>query len=280
MYNYQKYIGLTKGVLTITDIISISENKKRVIVKCKCSKCGQYSETRLDRFTIKSNYATHYCAKCRDRYFLEEAKSRYVGKNNGTLTCIDVVYRPMNLHNKYMAVCKCSRCGETSEVRPDRLYDTGIYTPKACSNCIKDLHKTITSKRYLKLSNKNTTKEYEEVRHDNKRLLSIYNGAKERNIEVELSKQEFIELLHKDCFYCRKPHADGIDRIDSKKNYSKDNVVPCCGICNIMKNKFSQEVFFSHVKSIYERHCTNKSSSTISKESTSQANGDGKGENP
>ena len=38
MYNYLKYIGLTKGVLTITDIISVSENKKRVLVRCLCSK--------------------------------------------------------------------------------------------------------------------------------------------------------------------------------------------------------------------------------------------------
>ena len=52
MYNYLKYIGLTKGVLTITDIISVSENKKRVLVRCLCSKCGHYSEVRLDRFTI------------------------------------------------------------------------------------------------------------------------------------------------------------------------------------------------------------------------------------
>jgi hypothetical protein len=27
----------------------------------------------------------------------------------------------------------------------------------------------------------------------------------------------------------------GLDRIDSKKGYTKDNCVPCCGFCNNLK---------------------------------------------
>lgn len=43
-----------------------------------------------------------------------------------------------------------------------------------------------------------------------------------------------------------------------------------------MKNKFSEDMFLSKIKQIY--HNLIKSSTTISKESTSQANGDGNGE--
>ena len=68
----------------------------------------------------------------------------------------------------------------------------------------------------------------------------------------------------------------GIDRIDSTKGYSKDNCVSCCKMCNIMKNKFSKEDFLNKVESIYNYYI--KSSTTISKESTLQANGSGNGE--
>lgn len=43
-----------------------------------------------------------------------------------------------------------------------------------------------------------------------------------------------------------------------------------------MKNKFSKEDFINKVKSIYNNYI--KSSTTISKESTLQANGNGNGE--
>ena len=132
MYNYLKYIGLTKGVLTITDIISVSENKKRVLVRCLCSKCGHYSEVRLDRFTITAPYAEHYCKHCKDTYFLERAKSKYVGKINGVLECIDVI----RLGNQIKAVCKCRNCKSITIVRPDRLFSSAI--PKSCEHCIKD----------------------------------------------------------------------------------------------------------------------------------------------
>lgn len=43
-----------------------------------------------------------------------------------------------------------------------------------------------------------------------------------------------------------------------------------------MKNKYSISTFLNKVKQIYSNH--NEGSTTISKESTSQANGDGNGE--
>lgn len=274
MYNYLKYIGLTKGVLTITDIISVSENKKRVLVRCLCSKCGHYSEVRLDRFTIAAPYAEHYCKYCKDTYFLERAKSKYVGKINGVLECIDVI----RLGNQIKVVCKCKNCKSITIVRPDRLSSSAI--PKSCEHCIKDLQRHITTSRYMNASRTDTLKKYREIHHDDVRIRSIKSGAKERGLSFNLTNENVKQLLHESCYYCGTPHADGIDRIDSFKPYSEDNVVPCCKVCNIMKNKFSMETFMEHIKAIYERHCTNESSSTISKESTSQANGDGSEGNP
>jgi uncharacterized Fe-S cluster-containing MiaB family protein len=105
-------------------------------------------------------------------------------------------------------------------------------------------------------------------------------------------------LIHQSCFYCgtaptqrqirygrkdKKKLSDvainGIDRIDSTIGYTISNCVPCCTICNYMKQSFSQDVFLKQINKIYN-HQNIKGSETISKESTLQANGSGNGEYP
>lgn len=282
MKNKSKYIGLTKGVLTVTSISRATVNNKHTVVQCVCSKCGKTSEVYLDHLTMKAPYAEHYCKHCRTDYILEQAKQKYIGKKNGVLECVDVIKSDTKKSkNGYrtMAVCKCSVCGAITEIRADRLLDTSKYTPQSCSNCVKDLYRQTTKERYYKLYGC-SGEEYEIKRYDSERIQKFKTGAETRNLDFQLSNEEAKILLHESCYYCGKPHADGIDRIDSNKGYIKENCVPCCRICNIMKNKFSTEVFFSHVKSIYEKHFINEGSTTIPQGSTSQANGDGKRRDP
>lgn len=116
------------------------------------------------------------------------------------------------------------------------------------------------------------------------------NNAKQRNIEWNLSEEEFKNIITQPCIYCgespnitetstymdRHEKITGIDRVDTTKGYFKKNCVPCCKMCNIMKNKFSKEDFINKISSIYNNYI--KSSTTISKESTLQAKGSGNGE--
>ena len=67
----------------------------------------------------------------------------------------------------------------------------------------------------------------------------IKRGAIDRNISYELSDDFVKPLLIKNCYYCGEPESMGLDRINSNIGYIESNVVPCCGICNIMKNSFS-----------------------------------------
>lgn len=124
------------------------------------------------------------------------------------------------------------------------------------------------------------------------------SNAQHRKHPFELTFEKFNELISQPCAYCgstpeikngghlesRKRldqpdlYTNGIDRIDSTKGYTLDNCVPCCSKCNKMKNTYTKEEFLDHIKSIYNYNFSfDKSSQTISKESTSQANGDGSG---
>lgn len=122
---------------------------------------------------------------------------------------------------------------------------------------------------------------------------SIRNAAS-RNHSFDLTFEEFDDLIQQNCVYCgaapqtneqiikergnsREPlfYYNGIDRIDSSIGYCLSNCVPCCSKCNYMKRAYGREEFLSHIKTIYE--FLNLGSTTISKESTSQADGDGNG---
>lgn len=104
-----------------------------------------------------------------------------------------------------------------------------------------------------------------------------------------MSEAEFKSIIKQSCHYCNEEPSrhqsvsyrdgyelvNGIDRVDSSKGYSIDNCVPCCNTCNLMKNTLPKEVFLDKISQIYNHII--KSSTTIPKGSTSEANADGSG---
>jgi 5-methylcytosine-specific restriction endonuclease McrA len=97
-----------------------------------------------------------------------------------------------------------------------------------------------------------------------KYLYDVYKiGAKRRNLEFELSQDQFRSLTKAPCHYCgvepqsttkhRIKHANGdyihngIDRVNNSVGYTIDNCVPCCKTCNRMKHKLDKQAFLAHV---------------------------------
>lgn len=82
-------------------------------------------------------------------------------------------------------------------------------------------------------------------------LYSYYkHSAKKRNINFELTIEQFESLVPSNCFYCDET-SNGIDRWDSNIGYTIVNSKPCCGECNFIKNKTSPNVFIEKIKKIY-----------------------------
>ena len=75
-------------------------------------------------------------------------------------------------------------------------------------------------------------------------------AANKRSIAFNLSVSEFNAILMHSCVYCGTTQKIGVDRIDSSGDYSIDNCQPCCGTCNMMKNKYSSEDFIKHIMRI------------------------------
>lgn len=99
--------------------------------------------------------------------------------------------------------------------------------------------------------------------------LAVVGRCKKKGIENNLSVIDYIELAKQNCYYCDQTaplknawrgvpihvktlpvKANGIDRVDSCKGYSKENCVPCCYKCNTMKARLSVKDFIEHIKQI------------------------------
>lgn len=98
-----------------------------------------------------------------------------------------------------------------------------------------------------------------------KRLISYKSGARKRNIEFMLSAEHFRSLVSSPCFYCdsfdiqvsswtgKRYRLNGIDRLDSSKEYSIKNSVPCCIQCNRAKLDYSHKDFVSWISRVHKK---------------------------
>jgi len=144
------------------------------------------------------------------------------------------------------------------------------------------------------------------ARSTKKGFLALYNqiytnykkGAELRNLQFNLSFEEAKYFFDGNCFYCgckpaqiwkgnKRKFVDtsgfmynGIDRINNNIGYVMENCVSCCGRCNFSKGTLSYNDWIEMIISVYNNLNLYKGSTTISKESTLQVNGDGKGELP
>ena len=83
-------------------------------------------------------------------------------------------------------------------------------------------------------------------------FLTYKNGATKRNLQWILSEEEFADITSKNCYYCNAEPTEkkkkkeftsrkmnGVDRVDPNIGYNPTNCVPCCKICNYMKQELS-----------------------------------------
>lgn len=95
--------------------------------------------------------------------------------------------------------------------------------------------------------------------------------ARHRGRLFFLTREQLGGIIHRSCFYCgcapyqrmelRRDRGgvrvgvkwlvyNGVDRVDSSLEYSIDNCVPCCGVCNRMKGSQSYADFIARVRQI------------------------------
>ena len=113
---------------------------------------------------------------------------------------------------------------------------------------------------------------YRDNRTDVEKYRYVYNAyrksASVRNIEFDLSREEFTNMITSKCYYCAKLNSNsrkdrlsddllyynGVDRLDSNLGYDSDNTVACCSTCNYMKGTLTVPEFMDQVSLIYSKN--------------------------
>jgi hypothetical protein len=173
-----------------------------------------------------------------------------IGQIFNRLTVLESIGKSKHGHLLYN--CKCI-CGNIKAVTGASLQRKEV---QSCG-CLKSENTSKMAK------DRRGTTHLEKGQAGKNHLYSQYkNGARKRNLEFDLTKDELIEISSKNCYYCAQPPSqfmnsdsdvgkyiyNGIDRLNSKLGYNKENCVPCCKNCNRAKSDMPLEDFYNWVK--------------------------------
>lgn len=100
----------------------------------------------------------------------------------------------------------------------------------------------------------------------NQVILGYKRHAKDRGFAWKLTFDEVSSIINQPCYYCGIVNSNkkitknckdgfsynGIDRVNSLKDYTLDNVVPCCDFCNKAKGNKTKQDFLSWARRIYK----------------------------
>lgn len=147
-----------------------------------------------------------------------------------------------NGKNVVMWSCKCS-CGNKTLVAGGSLKSGRTMS----CGCLQRERTSIISAEYRISSMENTVRHY---------WNKCKNRARKKGIPFTLTKKQVGSLIFQNCHYCgQEPKQsfgtknyqpyNGLDRMDSDKGYTIDNVVPCCGNCNRHKRLTLYNIFFA-----------------------------------
>lgn len=87
------------------------------------------------------------------------------------------------------------------------------------------------------------------IKSSSRKACECKRAGTKRGIAYELTPDETQQIINSKCFYCNHKPPDcqlnGIDRLDSKRQYELDNCVACCSMCNYMKACYDPLVFIN-----------------------------------
>lgn len=197
--------------------------------KCKCS-CGNISIVNHGDLTSGKSKR---CKQCGYIKVSEKICANLLEKKIGKWEILERV--GTNKHRRPIWKCRCL-CGTIKNVSSNNLL-SGLS--KSCGKC----------------------NEYEGIK--GRKFSQLLGTAKARNIDVLVTKKDLWDKFEKQEHKCAlsgmililsddKNNTASLDRIDSSKCYSVDNIQWVHKDINIMKNHFTEKYFIDMCSKIYE----------------------------
>ena len=242
------------GRLKITEDLGVKRQtfseRSRHMVRCQCT-CGANVVVRLDGLK-NGGYKSCGCL-ARERAAAAAKginRSKVVlGKTYGFVTVL------ARLENTRFGAatyrCRCE-CGNVYTVQGPQLTGKRVLRCKKCGN-----------REHLQRLHQQNSKTPGEAA-----CRATYTGHRQtaikRHLTWEIDYSTWKNLTQKPCAYCGCPPSNrtsgrwngvfvysGLDRIDSTKGYTSQNINPACKRCNIAKNDQTVDEFLAWVRTVY-----------------------------
>jgi hypothetical protein len=222
--------GYARDYILVTGFSHTDKQRTYWTVRCKCGKIKVMSS-----YAVKKNMSCGCLSKTtfinhEDKKVNKITIGKYIGKNK--YNC-----------NIYNCLCDCGKefVAEAADVLTEKI-------------------KTCGCGRYFKAQQE---ADYT-ASNSNAIYIDYKKKAEQRDIDFNISIEEFRSLIFKDCSYCGMSPSNkkwngsrssclmynGLDRVDNSKGYSIDNCVPACYICNQAKHRMTLEYFKSWIERI------------------------------
>ena len=251
----------------------------------KCSHCSKTYEP----FLTIHNKISKLCPKCRENQIASDAKRKdrvrnYQAEAKRNLENVwkSFLSKSVEKRKKECTLTKeqyfeliqkhCSYCNYYNEEEIngiDRIDNAKDYILENCIPCCKYCNrmKHILHPVFFIEKSKIITK-FQESNLENKDFYNIWKiyvhkipvhyiylkrvTQERRNIEFTLTKEEYEELIYKPCYLCgfKNKVGNGLDRQDTSKVYTIENVLACCSTCNMMKAFYNKDDFIKQMKKI------------------------------
>ena len=211
--------------------LCIFEDETREAGKKLCFNYIRGCRTQLDM-----SYAYSRCEECLE-------KDRKKDKERRT-TIKTIIVETNGLTNELRTTKYCNTC--LKEFPLESFNGEKNNITKTCKTCRDD-----NKKQDLKRDKEHRN---ELARNNLKPQYTTYKkGAKDRNLEFNISYDEYEALVKLPCHYCgiiQERGFNGIDRRNSSIGYIIENSVSCCPMCNYMKGPLTESIFLNRVEHI------------------------------
>lgn len=212
--------------------------------ECRAKIVGKAKNCAHPSCTFKIQEADTYCGKHYRDFYYEKAKKEDIRYCNIERGCNSVLPPDESTCHKCRAVINELIASEIKTYRDVQSNCLKCRTnPKTNEHFCDDCYEDIT------FSSEFGKRKISDVWRD------FCKQAATRDCPVTITYDEFMEFVIQPCFYCGmfyESKYNGIDRYDNDHGYTKDNVRPCCSVCNIMKNDYDPSLFYEKVKTIVE----------------------------
>lgn len=219
----------------------IEHNDKCTVIGCnKPFSAKNFCKTHYERMRIYGRLEK-ISDFSEEEQIIRRVRRNYIGMKFGMLTIISYTKKNPNEKGTTFVNVKCD-CGRTKTTRATFLFRN---ITKSCG-CRGRLTGVESSKNQL--------------------YKSYVKGAEKRDIDFQLSREDFYHLILQNCHYCGIPPSkssyhlqraarghflyNGIDRKNNEIGYTKENSVSCCYNCNVSKNSRTYDEFINYLEQI------------------------------